>query len=318
MQQYYSNGKLLLTAEYLVLDGAKALALPTQYGQDLIIEKIETPKLIWKSFDNENKIWFEAEFNINDFEIIIPDNDIQATKTLQNILKKAQKLIPIAIGTNFLNGNNGLYIKTNLTFPRNWGLGTSSTLINNIAKWANINAFELLKNSFGGSGYDIACAEYNSPIFYQLINEKPKIETIDFNPSFKDQLYFVHLNKKQNSRDSIKKYRKLNQNIEGITDEITKLSDNFLTANNITSFIYLMIEHERIIASLIYEKTIQKALFSDYFGQTKSLGAWGGDFILATGNKDTPAYFKNKGFRTVIPYKNMIYNSQLLKTTDFS
>ncbi len=306
MQQYYSNGKLLLTAEYLVLDGAKALALPTLYGQDLIIERIETPKLIWKSFDNESKIWFEAEFNINDFKIIIPDNDIQATKTLQKILKEAQKLIPIATRTKFLNDSHGFYIKTNLTFPRNWGLGTSSTLINNIAKWAKIDAFELLKNSFGGSGYDIACAEHNSPIFYQLINEKPKIETIDFNPSFKDQLYFVHLNKKQNSRDSIKKYRKLNRNIAAITDEITKLSNNFLTANNISSFTYLMIEHERIIASLIYEKTIQKALFSDYFGQTKSLGAWGGDFILATGNKDTPAYFKNKGFRTVIPYKKMI------------
>ncbi len=37
-------------------------------------------------------------------------------------------------------------------------------------------------------------------------------------------------------------------------------------------------------------------IFLDYFGQTKSLGAWGGDFILATGNKDTPKYFKNKGY----------------------
>jgi hypothetical protein len=51
---------------------------------------------------------------------------------------------------------------------------------------------------------------------------------------------------------------------------------------------------------------VQKEMFSDYFGQTKSLGAWGGDFILATGNDDTPIYFKNKGFDTVISYQDMI------------
>ena len=32
---FYSNGKLLITGEYVVLDGAKALALPTKYGQNL-------------------------------------------------------------------------------------------------------------------------------------------------------------------------------------------------------------------------------------------------------------------------------------------
>ena len=65
-------------------------------------------------------------------------------------------------------------------------------------------------------------------------------------------------------------------------------------------------EHEQIIASIINQKPIQQRLFSDYFGQTKSLGAWGGDFILATGNNNTPQYFKQKGFETVIPYKDLI------------
>jgi len=53
-------------------------------------------------------------------------------------------------------------------------------------------------------------------------------------------------------------------------------------------------------------KTVQEIYFSDYFGQTKSLGAWGGDFILATGNEDTSKYFKEKGFQTVIPYQDLI------------
>ena len=38
-QTFYSNGKLLLTGEYVVLDGAKALAVPTRFGQNLIVKK---------------------------------------------------------------------------------------------------------------------------------------------------------------------------------------------------------------------------------------------------------------------------------------
>ena len=306
MNRYYSNGKLLLTAEYVVLDGAKSLALPTKFGQDLICKKIRSPKLIWNSFDEKNQIWFAAEFNINDLEIIKPDKDLQATKTLQIILKEALKLAKQNDTNNFLTDKNGFQINTNLTFPKNWGLGTSSTLINNIAKWAKINAHELLQNSFGGSGYDIACAENNTPILFQLNNEKPIIEPTDFDPAFKDQLYFIHLNKKQNSREGIHKYRNFKGNITAIADEISNLTNEFLTAKYFTTFEDLIVEHERIISSVINEKPVQKAYFSDYFGQTKSLGAWGGDFILATGNKETPAYFKNKGFQTVIKYQNMI------------
>jgi mevalonate kinase len=38
-ETFYSNGKLLITGEYLVLDGATAFALPTKIGQNLIVEK---------------------------------------------------------------------------------------------------------------------------------------------------------------------------------------------------------------------------------------------------------------------------------------
>ena len=285
MNQYYSNGKLLLTAEYLVLDGAKALALPTKFGQNLVIEKISTPKLKWNSFDKKNKTWFTAEFNIGTLEIIVLDKDVQATKTLQNILIEALKLAKKKDQNNFPADINGLQVSTNLTFPKNWGLGTSSTLINNIAKWAKIDAYELLQNSFGGSGYDIACAENNTPILFQLNDGKPIIESIDFNPSFRDQLYFIHLNKKQNSREGIKKYRNFTGNISAIANEISEITDHFFTAKDISTFENLMIEHEQIISNVIQKKPIQKVLFPDYFGQTKSLGAWGGDFILATGNE---------------------------------
>jgi mevalonate kinase len=38
MQTFYSHGKLLISSEYAVLDGAQALALPTKFGQTLKVE----------------------------------------------------------------------------------------------------------------------------------------------------------------------------------------------------------------------------------------------------------------------------------------
>ncbi len=51
MQNFYSRGKLLLTGEYVVLDGALALALPTKFGQSLKVQPIDSQNIFWKSID---------------------------------------------------------------------------------------------------------------------------------------------------------------------------------------------------------------------------------------------------------------------------
>ena len=161
-------------------------------------------------------------------------------------------------------------------------------------------------NTLGGSAYDIACAQNNDPIIYQLKNKKPIVETINFDPPFKDQLYFVHLNKKQNSREGIAQYKSFKGNVSGFSEKISVLTSKVVKCLSLSDFEKIIIEHEEIISSIVKKKPIQQEWFADYFGQTKSLGAWGGDFILATGNKNTPNYFKNKGYATVIPYQEMI------------
>ena len=65
-QTFYSNGKLLITGEYVVLDGAKAFALPTKFGQNLVIEENSSKTIQWTSFDSDGSIWFESEFSIED------------------------------------------------------------------------------------------------------------------------------------------------------------------------------------------------------------------------------------------------------------
>ena len=63
---FYSNGKLLITGEYLVLNGAKALALPTKFGQSLQVSSLVEQKISWTSFDTDKSIWFETELTFED------------------------------------------------------------------------------------------------------------------------------------------------------------------------------------------------------------------------------------------------------------
>lgn len=307
MSRFYSNGKLLVTGEYLVLDGATALAVPAKFGQDLNVEEIQGNQLIWSSFTVTEECWFEAIFDLPKIRLAnatFNSSEEGSTEfiaeTLQGLLQEAQKL-----NQDFLNSDQGLHVKTRLTFPRDWGLGSSSTVINNIAQWADVDAFTLLWNAFSGSGYDIACAMHDTPILYQLENKKPIVDPCDFNPPFKDQLFFVHLNQKQNSREGIQRYREQKVGKEQL-DRISDLTFRMAKAEGLPEFEFLIREHEDLISSIIGLPTVKKKLFSDYFGEVKSLGAWGGDFVLATGNEETPEYFKEKGYSTVLTYSEMV------------
>ena len=298
----------MLTGEYLVLEGASALAVPTKFGQDLSVEKIKEPQLIWGSFTNTGDCWFEAVFELPKLRLVQAtfksDSDGSAdfiAETLQDILLESRKLNP-----EFLKSEYGFQVKTNLTFPRDWGLGTSSTLINNIAQWAKVDAFQLLWNSFSGSGYDIANAKYNSPILYEVKNQKPVIKKVDFTPSFSDQLFFVHLNKKQDSKDGIARFKEKREKTNNEIQLVSEISRQLIKQQKLSEFEKLIHKHEKIISSIIELPTVKESKFPDYFGTLKSLGAWGGDFILATGNEDTPQYFKTKGYTTILRYSDMV------------
>ena len=300
-KEFYSNGKLLITGEYLVLDGAKAFALPTKFGQYLTIENNSEKNIIWKSYDADGSLWFETELT---FEEIIQNEKFEVSQTVKNtlieIFHKAFKL-----NSNFLE-KSGYSISTRLTFPRNWGLGTSSTLINNIAQWLEIDAFELLKKSFGGSGYDIACAQNNSPILYQIVNEKPIVTPIFFNPKFTSTIYFVYLNKKQNSKTAIQSYRSKKGNVLNIIPEIDSLTEIVISSTDIDAFSTALQKHEEIMSKILELKTIKETLFNDFNGVIKSLGAWNGDFVMVVSRENPTDYFKNKGYQTILTYKEMI------------
>ena len=297
----YSNGKLLITGEYLVLDGAKSLALPTKFGQYLKVTSGDLGQIHWTSFDFDNSIWFEEKISFIEIINFKDSDNLSQRETLIKILHEAHLL-----NADFLKSYFGYSISTSLTFPKLWGLGTSSTLINNIAQWLEIDAFKLLKNSFGGSGFDIACAQNNTTILYQLKNGLPIVEKVNFNPEFSDYIYFVYLNKKQSSKTAIENYYKSKKNLDIDFPIINEITLAVLNSNSLEEFSELLFKHEKVMSEILELPTVKDNSFPDFDGTIKSLGAWGGDFVMAVSKENPTAYFESKGYKTIVPYKDMI------------
>ena len=304
MKKFYSHGKLLITGEYAVLDGAKALALPTTYGQGMQVETTDRQGVSWTSLDEKGEKWIEGKFILKENNFILQDgktNDSTALRLLE-ILNAAKDLNP-----EFFCEEQGYIVTTKLEFDRHWGLGSSSTLINNIANWLNIDAYKLLEKTFGGSGYDIAAAQQDTPFTYQLIQGQASVLISNFEPDFKDQLFFVYLNQKQNSREAIAHYRNQpRENINILTEKISGLTEQFLKCESLSEFRLLMDLHETLISKAIHLPKIKTRLFPDFPGSIKSLGGWGGDFILVTGDEKNQQYFRDKNYNTIIPFSKMI------------
>jgi mevalonate kinase len=175
-----------------------------------------------------------------------------------------------------------------------------------LAQWSKVNPYVLLQNVFGGSGYDIACATAEGALLYERTNRiHPNVTPVDFNPSFKDQLFFIHLNKKQDSQQAVAGFDSSILTPDKI-ETVNELTRAFLADSTLDHFQEQVVKHEKFIGAMINTIPIQKRVFDDYPGTIKSLGAWGGDFILACGAADTTAYFATKGYKTCLPYEALI------------
>lgn len=297
--KFFAHGKLLLTAEYAVLGGATALAIPTKLGQWLEVNTIDAPKITWKSIDEKGEVWYENEFEPTFF---IPKQKDDVGNRLQQLFLEIATQNP-----NTFRSSRGFSFVSTLDFNRNWGLGSSSTLISLLAQWGKVNPYPLQQSVFGGSGYDVACATAKGAIWYTRTPSEPTITAIDFLPPFKEQLFFVHLNQKRDSQKAVAAFDQSRLSASK-KKEISALTEAFSAADKVKDFQQLMQTHESIIGKLIGTTPIQNRLFSDYEGAIKSLGAWGGDFILACGDHKTPHYFAQKGYATCLAYSDIIYD----------
>jgi len=300
----YFNAKLLLTAEYLVLNGAKALALPLKFGQRLDVQENELGYISWQAIAHDGSTWFSGKYNLNNFNIFESSNPDIAIHP-QRLLLAARKLNPA-----FCTLSNGYLVTSSLNYPLLWGLGSSSTLIAAIAGWAGIDPFNLHFEVSKGSGYDIACAISNGPILYTLRKNSPDFKPVKFSPSFSDKIYFVYQGNKQDSAEGIRKYRNRNLNIdESAILSASVLTDRMLNAAALTDFEKVLHEHELLISSILDATTIRQKLFYDLPGEVKSLGAWGGDFCMLTWRDEPgmlPGYLKSKGLETCFNFNDIV------------
>jgi mevalonate kinase len=299
-----AQGKFLLTGEYFVLDGASALALPLRFGQTLRVETGALPSYIdWSSLDPDGSKWFEAMFELPTLRIRI-GSDLKTALTLFKILAACQNLNP-----EHFAAHQSYRVVTQNDFPREWGLGTSSTLIAALARWASVDPYKILFETLGGSGYDLACAYAEGPILYRLEGQTPVVEPVHFAPAYADQLYFVFLGKKQNSRDGITRYREKAPKSPALIDKITGLTRQFLEAKTLEALDAAILEHELLISETLGLPRAKDLYFSDFWGEVKSLGAWGGDFVLVTSARseaETRAYFAQKGYEVCWPWQKMV------------
>lgn len=303
MNNYRANGKLLLTGEYLVLHGAVALALPTKLGQSLSVETWKTHGTLiqWNAYKPLG-LWFAATLDPSTLEVISTDDPSKASK-LTHILQAVKELNPSAL-------HPGLQFITHMEFNPEWGLGSSSTLLSNLAQWAGVNPYELLKKTLGGSGYDIACATATSAIHYKLEDGEPRIQPVMFNPPFVDHLFFVYQGKKQHSSDEVKAFNQhwAEKDLTTEMQTVSELSMALPTVTYFEDFCTLLQVHENILSRCLGREPVQQQ-FPDFNGTLKSLGAWGGDFLLAATEMsydDTKNYFKNKGLTTLFKYQDLI------------
>ncbi|MCP4913017.1 MAG: GHMP kinase [Oligoflexia bacterium] len=308
-QFFFGRGKLLISGEYLILDGTKGLAVPTKYGQSMGVRYSQSfnPTLHWKSFDLNGNLWFEAKLEFWHFNLVEGELTPEI-EMLQKLLRAAR-----VQNKHFLRDEVDVHVDTQLGFPLEWGLGSSSTLIYNIAQWAYVSPFELLFNTTGGSGYDIACAQSERPLVYEKYKKGPHWSPSDFNPSFKDNLYFVYRGQKQDSRSGIARYREMNLVTKEDIKRVSEITDGMLTCSELAEFNALVIEHEDIISKIIDMPPVKAQNYSDYWGEMKSLGAWGGDFMLVTSDKseeETRNYFNKKGHDVVFKFADLVNNTE--------
>lgn len=301
-KRFRSNGKLMLSGEYLVLHGALSLAVPTLKGQSLhIMETGRTGILTWKTRVLSNP-WMDCEIDPDSWQVL------QASKPdkAQHLLRLLKAASEICGDTAWLKGKEAV---SEIEFDIEWGLGSSSSLISNIAWWAGIDPFQLSRAVSGGSGYDIACARSDQPLLYRTGDAEPVYKPVAFLPSFHGQLAFVYLGKKQDSASSVRNYLNKALVLEKDISDVSSITEKISRTGQLEEFEELVQEHEHILSRILGLPPVKQGLFHDYAGGVKSLGAWGGDFVLVTMHQEweeVKAYFATKGLDILIPYQKMV------------
>jgi mevalonate kinase len=306
MNELQARGKLLISAEYMVLHGSLALVLPLKKKQNLKKIRSENRNSITWSAYRETDLWFRAEFRPSTLEVVTASNAEMAER-LRMLLRTCVELNP-SFHRELLIWD----VETRLDFSPEWGFGSSSTLTALMAEWAGVNALDLHFMISEGSGYDVACAVADRAIVYSLQDKEPRYEPVLFHPPFADQLYFVWLGSKQPTALHLREMAgRLNPGKELIRS-FSMLTRGMLGSKELDDFRNYMEEHEAKLSELTGLERVSLTRFPGLQGSVKSLGAWGGDFVMIASDQQTDAlynYLDKLGFTCRFRYKELIHEA---------
>ena len=294
---YYASGKLMLFGEYLVLKGSQCLATPVKYGQKMEVQFIRGNEIKWIS-RVQGREWFSARFDKS-----LSTSKVSKTSTA-DLLFKLLKLIESEKPEIF---HTGLQIEVDADFPLEWGFGSSSTLISLLAQWSELDPYFLLKKTIGGSGFDLACARETTPILYRMNGNK--VEHVELSKAITSKLLFVYSGKKQSSAKEIKRFNKVEIHEKDIF-KMDQIVSSVIESKQIDEFEKWVVESENLISGILKSPAIKENKFKNYPFTLKSLGAWGGDFFMATfrDEKEARNYFSNLGYSIQFNYSQLIKN----------
>lgn len=299
-QEYFSHGKLLITGEYFVIQGALALALPVRFGQSLSITPANHGLIEWKSHSRGQLFMhtvFDRHFKIKN------TNNHQASQFVQLLLQKASSL-----SGNKLIFTEGFDIETNTTFDISWGMGSSSTFIANMAQWFQVDPYTLQWSVSNGSGYDIACTIHAKPVLYCLKDKTPNVQKVNFSPVFKDNLLFVYSGHKELTESNISKFNHTHMFSGADIQAMTKLTRDIHKTNDFELFDLLVQKHNTMVSKALGLKNPFETINYRFDGTIKPLGAWGGDFFIALSQQGAgyiKNYFLDKGYLTFFSFDEL-------------
>lgn len=263
----------MLCGEYAVLCGALAIAFPTKFRQCMEVEYRPGTGLIhWQSYDFEGFQWLRCSFH--------PDDDC-SVHALKNVLQPIQAMLCCVRRhrPELMPADQDITFRVKASFRKEWGLGSSSALIANMARWSGVDPWELMQLSFPGSGYDVAVAFHGKALTYRLAENERQIKFLEFVPAWLGDFRVVFTGKKVNSRDSVNENKSMFHKLEPFVAELDRIARGLLTAESCDEACVLLRNYESILADTL-EMEPGARLFPSYSGTIKSLGAWGGDAIL--------------------------------------
>jgi mevalonate kinase len=288
-QKFEANGKFLISGEYAILDGAWGLAFPLMHGQVLHTFPATDQHTLWVSKEADGTPWFHAHIHPGT-GLVVETDQPEVAGWLENILRA----VPDQRRKERMKGQR---VEVTASFDRSWGLGSSSTLIALVAKWMGWSPYALLEASFGGSGYDIACAGMDGPLLYRRIpGQEPEVIPVALPDPLLQHIYFVYSGQKMNSRSGIQHYRKHPPSTDWL-NQVSQLSISLSKQPEVSHWLQLLKEHEILLSAQLDLPCIADH-FPDFEGVLKSMGAWGGDFFLALHPNPnyTKAFFAERGY----------------------